>query len=403
MIADVRTQPRKPATAATHAVSPKHYFTAIDGLRLIAAVNIVLFHAQQSGAFHEMHGKPWWFFAIVKGPAFHASLFFVLGGFIYTIKHAAAADRFSTRAFLRKRLAALYPLHVITTLAMVPFAVWGASEMGAWRLTGKMALSVGMHLSFLWSFFPFGTFALNRPSWALGAFFLCYLFFGPILRRVVRIENRRSVLAACVGCCAVPLAWAAVYGLVLARFGYDSERYFFFHVFPPVRMAEFVLGMLLARLYQVSTFKTGGTSIWNRPIGNDLLIAATFALIFGNLLLQARGGLFVKYLGYHALALPLFALLVYRFGRGTGLFPRFTSIPLVRRLGQASFYPYLLHIPCMGWLTWALAHFAGYRAFLHYGVNVFLFVALLYVGSMVYMEMLSRKRRRARQQAAGEA
>lgn len=400
MPADVRTEPRPQATAATHAVPSKHYFTAIDGLRLIAAVNIVLFHAYSSGAFHELHGRPWWFFAIVKGPAFHASLFFILGGFIYTIKHAAAADRFSTRAFLRKRLAALYPLHAITTLAMVPFAIWGASELGVWRLSGKVAVSLVMHLSFLWSFFPFGTFALNRPSWALGAFFLCYVFFGPVLRRVVRLHTRRGVLAACAGCCAVPLLWTALYGVILKQSGYDSERYFFFHVFPPIRMAEFVLGMLLARLYQVSTFKTGGTSIWNRPVGNDLLIAATFGLIFGNLLLQLGSGPFVKYLGYHALALPLFALLVYRFARGTGFFPRFTSIPLVRRLGQASFYPYLLHIPCMGWLTWALGELAGYPTFLHYAVNVFLFVAMLYGGSMVYMEMLSRKRRRARQQRA---
>ncbi len=402
MATDARTVPYTHARAASHAVSPKHYFTAIDGLRLIAAVNIVLFHAYSSGAFLELHGKPWWFFTIVKGPAFHASLFFILGGFIYTIKHAAAAAEFSTRHFLHKRLLALYPLHVITTLAMVPFALWKASELGVGHLSGKMAVSLLMHLSFLWSFFPFGTFALNRPSWALGAFFLCYVFFGPILRRVVRLQARRSVLAACAGCCAVPLVWALLYGALLARFGFNAERYFFFHVFPPVRMAEFVLGMLLARLYQVSTLKTGGTSIWNRPIGNDLLIAATFVLILANLLLQARSGPFITYVGYHVLVLPLFALLVYRFARARGLFPRFTSIPLIRRLGQASFYPYLLHIPCMGWLTWALAELTGYRTFLHYAVNVFLFVAMLYAGSMIYMELLRHGRRRVRRQVATE-
>lgn len=383
---------------ATHAVPPRHYFTAIDGLRLIAAVNIVLFHGEAAGGFYEMQGRPWWFFLVVKGPAFHASLFFILGGFIFTIKHAAQAATLRTREFVGRRLLQLYPLHVVMTLAMVPFSIMGATGTPS-QVASHVGASTFMHLSLLWPFYPFGTHALNRPSWALAAFFFCYLLFGPALRRVVRLQNRRSVLAACAGCCGVVLAWSLVYGAVVARMGYSSDTYWFFHVFPPIRFVEFVLGMLLARLYQVSTYKTGGRSIWNHPIGNDLIIAGTVVLLLANLLLQSRGSDVVRFLGYHAVALPLFALLVYRFARGSGVFARFTSIPLVRALGQCSFYPYLLHIPVMSWGCWLLSRYLGYRTVLHSPVNIWLMVAVLYGGSCMYFEWVGRARRKARAEA----
>ncbi len=387
---------------ATSAVPSRHYFKAIDGLRLFAAVNIVLFHAEQSGGFYAMEGRPWWFFLLIKGPMFHASLFFILGGFIYTIKHAAKAEMFDTRVFFMRRLRALYPLHVVTTLAMVPFAVWGAAEISSGTVA-KIVGSVFVHISMLWAFFPFHTYQLNTPSWALSAFFLCYAVFGLVLRRIVRLERRREVMGAIALCCVVLALWATLYAVVHARIGFQRDVYLFFHVFAPVRLVEFVVGMLLARLYQVSTYKTRGRSVWARGLMNDVIIVGTLALLFGNLLMRSRGGPVLKYYSYHVVAVPLFALLVYRFARGSGLLPGFTSIPLVRKLGQCSFYPYLLHIPCMAWLSWLMHHGFGYNTFLHWPVNIWLFVAVLYGLSAVYFDRIGRARRARGAQAVAVA
>jgi len=129
---------------------------------------------------------------------------------------------------------------------------------------------------------------------------------------------------------------------------------------------------------------------------NDLVIVGTLALVFANLLVRSAGGPILKYYSYHVIAVPLFALLVYRFARGSGLLPGFTSIPLIRKLGQCSFYPYLLHIPCLSWLAWFLRHTFGYRTFLHNPVNIWFFVAVLYGLSAIYFERIGKARRSGR-------
>ena len=372
---------------ATTAVASNHYFRSIDGLRILAAVNIVLFHLAQVGGLHAMGGRPGWFFTIVRGPMFHATLFFILAGFIYTIKYAAYADRFNTRRFFISRLKALYPLHVLTTLSMVPFILMNTAPI-PW---GRLFLSLFMHLGLLWSLYPIGTFDLNTPSWALSAFFFCYLLFGPALKLVVRCERRRSVFAALILCMLPTLLWIALY----AQTGFSQPLHRFFHVFAPVRFFEFVLGMLLARLYQVSTHKTGETGILNRGWVNDLAIVVTFILLFVNLSVRSPGSPWMHWITYRVTVLGLFAFLLYRFARGHGLFPAFTAIPVVRLWGQCSFYPYLLHIPLSSWLCYALGEWFGYRTFLHHPLTIALFIVALYGISAWYWHHRGRARRRA--------
>jgi len=382
------------ASNAAESVSSTYYFRSIDGLRLFAAVNIILFHFERIGGLHALHGSPGWLFMLVKGPAFHASLFFILSGFIYTIKYAAHTETFSATRFLKSRFAALYPLHVITTISMVPFTIMAISKSGGTGY-GKLVVSCLVHLGLIWPFFPFGTYEFNSPSWALAAFFFCYLLFYPALKRVVRLTRRREVFAALALCLCVPALWSCVFGLT----EYSDEIYFFFHVFPPVRFCEFAVGMLLARLYQVSTFKTGGTSVWNKPPVNDLLNVLVLVLVYQNLSIHALHSALLTWVSYHMFMIPLYAMLLYRFARGGGLLPGLTMIPVVRQMGQCSFYPYLLHIPLVSWFCWLLERGFGYSTFLHAPQNVLLFIAALYGLSTAYWVIRGRRRRRKRTMA----
>jgi peptidoglycan/LPS O-acetylase OafA/YrhL len=357
------------------------YFASIDGLRLVAAVNIVLFHFEGVGGFADMGGSPGWFFRVVKGPMFHASLFFMLAGFIYTVKYAGKASGFRTRSLLAGRFRDLYPLHALTTLAMVPFLVIGG--------VGKVSilLSCGVHLGMAWSFFPYFTHPLNRPSWALSAFFLCYLLFGPALRRVVSLTSRRAVAAMIAGCFIPATLWSLLYGAVGSEYHYP-----FFHMFAPIRFFEFLLGMLLARLYFLNDTKPRRLRVSAIPALNDLLIIAGLLACFWIIGLR-RHGLLLDFLSYHVFLLAPFALLLYRLARGDGLIGWLFARPLIRNLGKSSFYPYLLHVPLASWLCFVLERTMGYRRFLHSPRNVWLLVAVLYAGSMMYMKVLRKKKR----------
>lgn len=356
----------------------KQYFLSIDGLRLIASANIVLFHLQAIGGLHDLGGTPAWLFRIIKGPAFHATLFFMLAGFIYTVKYAKHADSFNTGALIKGRLRDLLPLHAVTTLLMVPLTLASLANIGPAQIA-KMIYSCFVHLSMLWSFVPFFTYSLNRPSWALSAFFLCYFLFGPVLRRVVVPARRRKVVLLMFLCAVPGLVWSAVFA-ALGR----ENLYAFFHVFAPIRFFEFLLGMLLARLYYLNNAKPRRFQIQDIPWLNDLLILSMLITIFVTLRLTSSGNAFLRFASYHVFVLPLYATLLYRLARGNGLVARLFAIPTVRNLGKCSFYPYLLHIPLISWTCWISGTCFGYRRFLHSPLNVGLFMVTLYTGSYLF-------------------
>jgi peptidoglycan/LPS O-acetylase OafA/YrhL len=365
--------------------SPKRYFLAIDGLRLFASINIVLFHLQGIGGMYDLHEKPLWLFRIIKGPAFHASIFFMLGGFIFTIKFAEKAATFDNWSFIKKRFFELYPLHLITTLAMAALKFIHRYPTGDLDVP-KLFYSVGIHLSFLWAFIPFNTYALNRPSWALSAMFLCYLLFGPTLNLIVRLTRKRMCMVVAL-CCLLPvLLWSLLYGAL----GTPGNLYPFFHIFAPVRFFEFASGMVLARFFQLSVRDSGKSLV--KDIGNDLMIAVAAFLVFKNLELQKNGNGLTVFLSYHFIMLPLYFVILYGLATERGFIARLLSIPVVRKTGRSSFYPYLIHIPLISCIAYICEHGFSYYKVLHHPGNVAVFVVLIYTGAYFYVNHIRKRK-----------
>ena len=365
--------------------TPKKYFLAVDGLRLLASINIVLFHLQGIGGMYDLHEKPLWLFRILKGPAFHASIFFMLGGFIFTIKFAEKTATFNNWAFIKKRFAELYPLHLITTLAMATLKLIHHYPAGNCDLS-KLFYSIGVHLSLLWAFIPFNTYALNRPSWALSAMFLCYVLFGPTLKLVMRIGNKRSCMLIAFGCLLPVLLWGLLFGALRT----PGNLYPFFHIFAPVRFFEFASGMVLARFFQLSARSDGKSLV--KDIGNDLMITGAVFLIFKNLGLQKSGNGLTFFLSYHVLMLPLYFVILYGLATERGVIARLLSFPAVRKTGRSSFYPYLIHIPLVSMITYICEHGFSYYQVLHRPGNIAVFVALLYTGAYFYVNHIRKRK-----------
>jgi len=335
---------------------------ALDGLRLWASVNIVLFHMTVMGAFRNVKAGDWWL-VWIKAPALHASLFFLLGGFLYYLKFSRKHSQesfqasFSSGNFVFDRLRRLYPLHFLTTVLMALFVY--SIPPDNW---GEALRSVGMHLGLLWSLWPFDTHTLNQPSWAISAFFIAYLFFGPVFVRVRQLSVRgvRIWAGALVG---VLLIWS----LLFVSGDFTTERYNFFHVFGPVRALEFYGGMLLARWMELrpahspkSSFSSANTtpgvltrSYWHRS-GTALtiliLIIGSSAFIYGT-------DWHLRWLHYHNFLPIAFAALIWICAQGKSLPERFFALKWLRPAGQASFAPYLLHVPVLSIYSWYMAKY----------------------------------------------
>jgi len=384
------------------------YFSAIDGLRLLASVNVVLFHLQYIGGLHDMSGNPVWFFRLIKGPAFHASLFFILGGFIFATKFAPkmVEGSFKSRPFLKKRFAELYPLHLITTLTMAALYIirrWGTDGIDI----PKLCYSLFMHLSFLWSICPLGTLTLNTPSWALSAMFLCYLLFAPLLKWALSLKSRGSVLLWIILFITPLVAWGLLYG----KIGSPEKYYQLFHGFAPIRFFEFGLGVLLARFLMLKDPNKRQRPKLALAVRCDLIIVLVIGLIYYNL--SVKGVNFwgvslpavrttpeMKWFSYHVFMIPLYLLIIYTVSKEKGVFARILSLKFIQKLGRTSFYPYLLHIPLISIITTYCERVMGYRKFLHNPWNILVFMLLLYGCSYLYVYAVRNKRREKRARAA---
>lgn len=335
-----------------------------------------------------MGGNPAWLFRLIKGPAFHASIFFILGGFIFTTKFAPKVTQFSTVTFVKKRLSELYPLHLLTTLAMVMLFL--VRRFGTENIDfPKLLFSVFMHLSFLWSLFPFGSYNLNTPSWALSAFFLCYLLFGPVLKWSLTLKSRKSVTVFML-LCFIPLAG---WGLLFGALGNPPQLYHFFHIFAPVRFFEFLLGILLARFFilgrEKEQFRFTG-------LRSDIVFVLLLYLIYWTLGLQSKGQPTLSWFSYHVFLVPLFLIALYTLALEKGIIARILSFKFLRQTGRTSFYPYLLHIPLISLVTMICERCFGYKKFLHSSLNIAIFMIVLYGGSYFYVYAFRNRRRAAK-------
>ncbi|WP_328379072.1 acyltransferase [Streptomyces sp. NBC_00440] len=225
----------------------------MTGLRFIAAALVFFFHATFSDPpMNPYADENWqegfrWLFS--KAGWMGVSFFFVLSGFVLTW---SAKPHDTITGFLRRRLLKIFPNHVaMWALAMVLFA--GAmTPVSAWL----------PNFFLLHSWFPqHGTYiSVNPPSWSLCSELLFYLLFPFLIRPVLRIRERFLWVwagAMAGGMLAVQL----VTDFLVPQqpegpegFGISVAQFWFGYNFPPVRMFEFVLGMILARLVLSGAF-----------------------------------------------------------------------------------------------------------------------------------------------------
>jgi peptidoglycan/LPS O-acetylase OafA/YrhL len=153
------------------APTPLH---ALTGLRGLAALTVMLFHARQAIPHDGVrlglqHGN------------LAVDIFFVLSGFVlfYTYR-STITTRSELLAYYSKRIARIYPLHL---LLLIPFAfitiVPAALDGNVERLGYLTSYLVGSILLIQnWGFWP--ALAMNVPAWSISTEFFCYIFF-PIM------------------------------------------------------------------------------------------------------------------------------------------------------------------------------------------------------------------------------
>ncbi|MEU1409056.1 acyltransferase [Streptomyces sp. NPDC005728] len=241
---------RTPGPALAAPAPRRATLPSLTGLRFLAALLVFLTHATLLAGplrptapisfFADQDiAKPLADFFQFAGPI-GVSFFFVLSGFVLTWS-STPGDKVT--GFWRRRTLKIYPNHIVTwALAMWLFA--SSSPVHAWL--------PNLLLVHNFSNRPETVSSVNLPSWSLCSEVLFYALFPLFIIGVRKISERRLwwwAAATVAGVAGVALATRLVPGGVpVPGYGLTTNQLWFSYGFPPPRLFEFVLGMILARI-----------------------------------------------------------------------------------------------------------------------------------------------------------
>lgn len=182
----------------------KTHYLPLDSVRGIAALSVVIHHVVISktviAAFPQ---KAWIDFPFFHNAWLFVDLFFVLSGMVISLNYAMSDfGGFSLRDFVIRRLARIYPLHIVTLAAMLMLRL---ARLGLVAIGILAVVPVDVEVNTAYSFFFnvlllhsmgfLGHLSWNGPSWSISTEFYTYLLFGVLLLWAQFLGSRRLFYA----------------------------------------------------------------------------------------------------------------------------------------------------------------------------------------------------------------
>jgi peptidoglycan/LPS O-acetylase OafA/YrhL len=236
------TTPRD-TTTPTDGRPPRIQLNTLVGMRGILMFTVFFGHVAIAYVFSRDISDA--FIMLDIGPAQAVlALFFMLSGFVLAW---VARPGESKRAFWRRRAVKIFPNHVVTWVAglilMIAFGVYTSW----WEVLPSLFL--------IQSWIPVeGVLAgTNGPAWSLSCELFMYAMFPAVFAWALKMDARKLWRWLITLAAAIILVTALVGVTVPSEpkaLGQDLSAYQFYILifFPPVRLLDFAIGVLIARL-----------------------------------------------------------------------------------------------------------------------------------------------------------
>lgn len=306
------------------------YFAALDGFRGLLALCVAIHHATW---FSYLNYR-----SFINEGFVIIDLFFAFSGFLmFTLYQGKITDQASCKAFMQRRFARLYPIHLFMLLVFLGFAVLrvlahkvGIAEHEAGEILPFSAGaaegwgSLLSHLTLTHSMGLHDSLTFNFPSWTISVEFFAYFVF---MAMMVRTPPRKT--------------WH--FGLIAGLIGLT---YFGLSRVKPNMDITYDLGFFRC----LGGFFTGVLAAWlHRRLKNKRAkdtppnVALATCVEIVTLILSA---LFVLYCTgkLQFFVAPVMLLFIIVFARDGGLVSRFMSLPLFRYLAKISYSVYMVHV-----------------------------------------------------------
>jgi peptidoglycan/LPS O-acetylase OafA/YrhL len=286
----------------------------LTSLRFVFAFMVYLHHLQlKSGNATVQMIYDFYFYEGHIGVSF----FYILSGFIlsYTYFIRFQEGKVSKKKFWVARFARVYPLHLVTLLIACIIALPHSWKIAFAQIAANLTLSQ--------SFFPFPKiyFSLNGPSWSISDEAFFYLMF-PFL---ILIKNVKVLIGLLFGLVILIVSYQVHIHQVVT---FETFPYWFIKIFPFTRIADFIIGILLHRMFLL------------KKVESNLLEMGSVCLII--LFFTFHSSVPIQYRLSSYYWLPM-AFLVYAFSFQAGFLSKAISGSFFVLLGKISFAFYLIH------------------------------------------------------------
>jgi len=290
------------------------------------------------------------------------TFFFILSGFIlsYTYAEKIKSGAVNYKQFLIARISRIYPLHIFTFLISIPLVIAGMFARNDFNF-----MPLFPNLILAQSFFSDATVYLsgNSPSWSLSNEMFFYLLF-PLF-----IFCKKYILA-------VLCFFTLIFHLYVPYSALSLEdKYFYTYIFPPSRLADFLVGIIL---YRVFFYIDMNRCRFNVNMMQCLsIILLIFFVSVKNFIDQ-----YWRYDIYYVLPM---AFIVFSFSFSGGALAKILSNRTLVALGEASFSLYLIHQLVIRYVTGIGNKIIGFHGVIwDCSSSLFIIFASIGISVMIY-------------------
>lgn len=308
----------------------RRYIHAHTALRGIAALLVVVYHLGFGDGTH---------FEIEITPFFRrgylwVDLFFILSGFIISYTSGdvnAGSGAPAIRGFLIRRVARIYPLHIVALAYLLLFVavtsiIARSAGESPWSAQSIAQLGAQATLLSAWGIIP-GV-GWNIPSWSISAEMVAYLAF-PVLMTVTRTSVGRLMLV--LAAISFYVTIGAMTGVLDITQGVALLR----------ALAGFSLGVILN--HERARFAALGDT--------TLSVIQSGALVWILVVMAIPSN--------DSLAIPAFVALIGSTWMDRGIVAQMLAFKPLQWLGEISYSVYLIHVPILATLSFGWARTAA--------------------------------------------
>ncbi|HEX4486937.1 MAG TPA: acyltransferase [Terriglobales bacterium] len=318
------------------------FFTALNGLRFLAALCVVFYHyARKMAGFADF---PLAVRSLLNcGPA-AVNFFFILSGFVLANRYMREDSQGpNIRVFYWERFARLYPAYMIGFLLFLPGAIgkYLLHSPAGGHGPATFALSAVLYSLMLQAWTPLAQ-SWNGPSWTLSVEAFMYLIFPLIVFRLKALNFKKTLLVLLFAWLA-PATVAACHAL-----GFISLNTWKIYVTnnPLLWAPLFVMGICAVNLLPTSRRAAPATAI----VVPAVALVALVALAMGSaswVEIYVTGGV-----------APLLLAVVLFCARTSGGITKIIGGTVFNALGRVSYVFYIIQAPM--WHLWQ--HFVSFLA-----------------------------------------